>query len=87
MLLQQCYKLYFFFLRWTIIGYVIISWVNADPRNQIVQMIRSTCEIMFKPLRPWAAKIPGAIDWTPFLAILVLIFLERWLVPFIARLG
>lgn len=54
-----------------------ISWVNPDPYNPIVRFLHSSTEPMLRPLRrllpPWRT---GGIDFSPFIATLVLVFLR-----------
>jgi YggT family protein len=62
---------------------IIVSWVGADPRNQIVQMINRITEPMYKPLRGLTSKIPGPFDWAPMILILIIIFLQKSLVAYL----
>ena len=58
---------------WVVIIAAILSFVNPDPRNQIVQIIRNLTEPAFRFVR---AKLPfvvvGGIDLSPILIIFVL---------------
>lgn len=56
---------------------VMISWVNADPNNPIVNMIRNITEPMYRPFRSLTRKLPGPIDWAPMVLILVIVFIDR----------
>ena len=56
---------------------VMISWVNADPSNPIVNMVRNVTEPLYRPFRPLTRKLPGPIDWAPMALILVIVFLDR----------
>jgi len=58
----------------------IISWVNADPFNPIVQFLEKSTEPLLRPIRkmlPFSLK--WSIDISPIIAILALIFLNRLL--------
>lgn len=59
--------LYFFVL----IGYVICSWVRADPYQPIVRFITSVTEPVLAPLRRVIPPIAG-IDFSTLAAILIL---------------
>jgi len=55
---------------------VLISWVGADPNNQMVQMVRSITEPLFRPFRRITRNIPGPLDWAPLTLLLVIVFVE-----------
>lgn len=60
---------------------VLVSWVGADPHNQIVQMVRSLTEPIYRPLRKITRNLPGPIDWAPMVLILIIVFLMRGVLP------
>jgi YggT family protein len=55
---------------------VLISWVGADPNNQMVQMVRSITEPLFRPFRKLTRNIPGPLDWAPLMVLLIIVFVE-----------
>ena len=55
---------------------VLISWVGADPNNQMVQMVRSITEPLFRPFRKITRNIPGPLDWAPLMVLLIIVFVE-----------
>lgn len=67
-------------IQWLVIFAAIISWVNPDPRNPIVQFLYRTTEPL---LRPFRRILPpgrtGGIDLSPILLILLIIFLKALL--------
>lgn len=65
---------------------IIVSWVG-DRNNQIVQMIHSITEPMYRPFRKLTQNIPGPFDWAPLIVIMILIFLQSSLVPWLQSLG
>ncbi len=61
-----------------IIAYVIISWLSADPGNPIVSFINQCVEPL---LRPLMRRMPPHLrGWSPFVASLIIIFLQIFLV-------
>ena len=71
-----------------IIASVLISWVGADPNNQIVRMIHALTEPLYKQMRKLTKNLPqGPLDWAPTLLFLVVIFLQIVIVPYIRMLG
>lgn len=66
---------------------VVISWVGADPNNFIVQMIRGTTEPMYRPIRPLLRRLPGPIDWSPLIILLICVFLQQSVVRYLASLS
>lgn len=67
--------------KWIVIIRAVLSWVSPDPYNPIVQFLVRVTEPVLKPIRkmlpPW--KTAG-IDWSAFIVILVLIFLDYALI-------
>lgn len=70
-----------------VIASIIISWVNADPYNPIVRTITSVTEPIYRPFRRFTHKIPGNFDWTPLVVILVIVFLQKSLIPYLVELS
>jgi YggT family protein len=66
---------------------IIISWVNADPYNEIVQVIYSVTEPILAPFRALPLRV-GAIDFSPILAFFILRIINSfavWLILQVAR--
>ncbi len=65
---------------WIIIARAILSWVNPDPHNTIVQIIYRATE----PVLSWVRrKIPinlGGLDVSPILVLLAIYFLKAFVV-------
>lgn len=72
---------------WVIIARAVISWVNPDPYNPIVQFLYRITE----PVLEWyRRKIPTynlGMDLSPMLVILTIIFLQYFLVPVLMGMG
>ncbi|MBX9658051.1 MAG: YggT family protein [Nitrospiraceae bacterium] len=60
---------------WIIIARALISWVNPDPWNPIVQFLDRATEPVLAPIRRWMGWRMG-IDLSPIIAILTLTFLQ-----------
>ena len=70
---------------WLILIRALISWVNPDPFNPIVQFLQRATDPILNPIR----KIlpPSGIDFSPIVAFLLLIFLRSFLVATLMDLG
>jgi YggT family protein len=64
---------------WIIIARALISWVNPDPWNPIVQFLVRATEPVLSPIRRWVGWRMG-IDLSPIIAILAITFLQLALV-------
>ena len=67
-------------IKWLVIAAAVVSWVNPDPRNPIVQFLyRSTDPI----LRPFRRILPprrtANIDFSPLLVVLLIYLLRAFL--------
>lgn len=65
--------------KWIIIISALISWVNPDPYNPIVQFLYRITEPAYRLVRRLIPTVFGGIDIAPIVIILVLIFLETFL--------
>lgn len=63
---------------WLILIRALISWVNPDPFNALVQFLYRTTEPVLEPIR--RILPPLAIDISPIIAFLAITFLNRFLV-------
>ncbi len=65
---------------WIVIARALISWVNPDPHNPIVQFLHSITEPVFYRVRK-LVPMPGmGLDLSPIIIILAIIFLQTFLV-------
>ena len=71
---------------WLIFIRAIISWVNPDPFNPIVQFLYRVTEPILKPIRRLLPPI-GGLDLSPIIAFLGIIFLKSFLVQTIYDIG
>lgn len=67
-------------LWWLIIIRALISWVNPDQFNPIVQFLYKTTEPFLVPFRRILPAWRISIDMSPVFAILALLFLRYFLV-------
>ena len=66
---------------WLMLIRCLISWVNPDPNNQIVQFLYKATEPVLTPIRRLLPLHMGiGIDLSPLIAFLLLIFLRSFLV-------
>ncbi len=66
---------------WIIIIRALISWVNPDPSNPIVQFLRAVTEPVLAPIRRILPPLfQFGIDISPVIAIFLVIFLQSFLV-------
>jgi YggT family protein len=67
------YALWFYM--WIIIARALISWVNPDPWNPIVQFLDRATEPVLSPIRRWLGWRIG-VDLSPLVAIVAITFLQ-----------
>ena len=68
------------FYMWIIVARAVISWVNPDPYNPIVRFLTSVTEPLLYQVRRRLPLNLGGIDFSPFIVILAIIFLQTFLV-------
>ncbi len=72
---------------WVIIIRALISWVNPDPYNTIVQVLTRMTEPALKPIRKLVPPHRIGIDFSPLIAVLIIIFLQFALVDTLFHIG
>jgi YggT family protein len=65
---------------WIIIARAIISWVNPDPYNSVVRFLYRVTEPVLRPVRYRLPTSGMGLDLSPIVVILVLYFLDWFLV-------
>ena len=73
---------------WLVIIRALISWVNPDPLNPVVQFLYKTTEPILEPVRkrlPLGLRF--GIDISPIIVFLLIIFLQSFLVKTLLDLG
>lgn len=76
------------FLYLVLIFQAVISWVNPDPFNPIVRILHAITDPVLTRIRaraPWLTM--GGIDFSPLVALLVLLFLDQFVVETLSDLG
>ena len=71
---------------WIVIGRAVISWVNPDPYNPIVKFLRQVTDPLLVKIRQ-VVPIMGGFDLSPMILILVIMFLQNFLVPTLYQLA
>ncbi len=76
---------------WVVIIRAVISWVNPDPRNPIVQMLSRLTEPLLEPIRRRMFRLMGyggvGIDVSPLILIAAIYFVDFFLVGTLTDLG
>ncbi|MCF7872843.1 MAG: YggT family protein [Candidatus Omnitrophica bacterium] len=73
---------------WLILIRALISWVNPDPYNPIVQFLYKTTEPILYPIRKLLPQgLRFGIDISPIIAFLAIIFLRSFLVQTLYQLA
>ena len=73
--------------KWIVIISALLSWVNPDPYNPIVRFLRGVTEPVLRPIRRMIGYRLGPIDISPLVVIIVIIFLQSFLVRSLIKLG
>jgi YggT family protein len=71
---------------WIIIGRALISWINPDPYNPIVTFLYRATEPVLAPIRRWIPLRGMGIDISPIIVILIIYFLQMFLVKTMIQL-
>ncbi len=74
------------FLLILVFARAVISWVQADPYNPIVQFLYTTTEPILRPIRRRLPAMTG-IDISPLVVLMMAIFLQQFLVRSLVQLA
>ncbi|MGH7819961.1 MAG: YggT family protein, partial [Candidatus Binatia bacterium] len=66
---------------WVIIARAILSWVNPDPYTPVVRFLYGITEPILYRVRRTVPATAGGIDLSPLFVLLVIYFLQAFLVP------
>ena len=72
---------------WIIIARAVISWVNPDPRNPIIRFLNTVTEPVLYRIRRLLPISFGGIDFSPIIVLLVIIFVQSFLVRSLAEMA
>ena len=67
-----------------IIAVAIFSWVNPDPLNPLVRILRNITEPVMEKLRPYIPLV-GGLDLTPVALILIIWFIRSGILKVVSR--
>lgn len=65
---------------WLVIIRALLSWVNPDPTNVIVQILHNLTEPILAPFRRFVPSYSIGLDISPVFAIIAIWFLKLFLV-------
>ena len=65
---------------------IILSWVGADPYNEIVRVIYAITEPILAPFRRLPLQV-GALDFSPILAFIVLAVLRNFIINILYQIA
>ena len=58
----------------------VLSWVRPDPSNPIVVFLDRVSDFVCDPIRRLFPTVFGGIDFAPFIAMIAIVFVQRFLV-------
>ncbi len=73
-------------LTWIIVIRALISWVNPDPYNQIVQFLYRVTEPILIPIRRILPAM-GGFELSPIVALVGIMFIRSFLVQTLIEFG
>jgi YggT family protein len=65
--------------KWVIIIQALLSWIQPDPSNPIVQILNRLAEPAYTLVRRYIPTNFGGIDITPLVIIFAIIFVETFI--------
>lgn len=70
---------------WLILIRALISWVNPDPFNPVVQFLMRTTDPVLEPVRRLLP--PLSVDISPIIVFFIIIFLQKFLISSLYELA
>lgn len=65
---------------WIIVAAALISWVNPDPYNKIVQLLYRVTEPVYDLVRKFIRTNFGGIDIAPIIVLLGLMIIDKTMI-------
>jgi len=75
------------FFMFITIARAVLSWVSPDPYNPIVRFIHNVTEPVLYQIRKRLPMMYGGIDFSPIVVILLIIFLQKFVVESLVGLA
>jgi YggT family protein len=69
------------------IARAVLSWVSPDPYNPIVRFIHNVTEPVLYQIRKRLPMMYGGMDFSPIVVILIIIFLQNFVVESLVGLA
>jgi len=70
---------------WVVIIGALITWVEPDPSNPIVQILKRLTEPAYKFVRKYIPTMIGGIDLSPIVIIIALQFFDLFVVKLLMQ--
>jgi YggT family protein len=68
------------FLMIVVLVNAVLSWVRPDPSNPIVVFLERISDMVCNPIRRLFPTVMSGIDFAPFIAMLLIWFIQQFLV-------
>jgi YggT family protein len=65
----------------------LLSWVRTDSSNPVVQFLENVSNFICNPIRRLFPTVVSGFDLAPMIAMLALIFVQRFLVSMLAGMA
>ena len=65
--------------KWVVIISALITWVNPDPSNPVVQILKRLTEPVYAFIKRYIPTTVSGIDLSPIIVIFAIIFLQQLL--------
>ncbi len=65
---------------WTVVARAVLSWVNPDPLNPLVRLIRNITEPAIRLVRSKMPIFYDGMDFSPIIVFLFIIFLRIFVI-------
>ncbi len=63
--------------KWVIIIAALLTWVNPDPHNPIVQFLYRATEPLYQKIRQYVPTVIGGLDLAPIFVLFAIFFLQQ----------
>lgn len=70
---------------WIIIATVVMSWLNLDPDNRIISILRNLTEPLFARIRNKIPLLYGNVDFTPLFVLIALQIIDIAVVKYLSN--
>jgi YggT family protein len=80
---ERVVNFFFSIITWMVLIRVILSWIPHNPKSPLLRILYEVTDPILAPIRRLMPKSGMALDFSPIIAIILLGFVQRFIINLI----